>query len=262
VTAGGRAPRTGGSLAGKLAVVTGGTAGIGLAIARRFVAEGADVIVTGTNPERADALRLEAQETDAPIGIQIVLADAADLDDLTRLAEVIRASGRTIDVLVANAGRDVDSTPIAEMTPELFDRVAGLTFRGTFFTAQRLVPLMTDGGSIVLVSSIAGHNGGPGHAAYNASKSAVRSLARTLTSELAGLGIRANAVSPGPIATAGFDQFTGGSEAVEKAVAAMIPVGRIGRPEEVASAVLFLASHESSFIAGAELVVDGGMSQV
>ena len=261
---GGLAGRTAGagSLAGRLAVVTGGTAGIGLAIARRFVSEGADVIVTGTNPARAEALRIEGQKTDAPIGIQVVLADAADLDGLDRLAEVIRASGRTIDVLVANAGRDVDSTPLVDMTPELFDRVAGLNFRGTFFAAQRLVPLMTDGGSIVLVSSIAAHNGGPGHAVYNATKSAVRSLARTLTSELAGRGIRANAVSPGPIATAGFDQFTGGSETVEQAVAAMIPVGRIGRPDEVAAAVLFLASHESSFIAGAELVVDGGMSQV
>lgn len=248
---------TGGQLNGQLAVITGATSGIGLAVAERFLAEGADLILTGTDPERAESAR-------AALGgrVDVLVADAAVLADIDRLAALIAQSGRTVDVLVANAGRDVDATPIVEMSPEAFDHVSGLNIRGTFFAVQKIVPLMSDGGRIVLVSSIAGHNGGPGHSVYNASKAAIRSLARTITSELRERGIRANAVSPGPTATDGFARFIGGSSAVEDAVASMVPVGRIGRPDEVAAAVLFLASAESSFVAGAELVVDGGMSQV
>ncbi|HEV7948483.1 MAG TPA: SDR family oxidoreductase [Glaciihabitans sp.] len=244
-------------LTGTLAVVTAGTAGIGRAIVERFVDEGATVIVTGTNADRAESLRSSFGSA-----VTTVVGDAADLAHLDQLAEVVRATGRTVDIFVANAGRDNDATSIVDTTPEMFDHVADLNFRGTFFASQKLAPLMTDGGRIVLVSSIAAHNGGAGHAVYNASKSAVRSLARTLTAELRKRGIRANVVSPGPIATAGFEQFTQGSNEVEQAVAAQIPVGRIGRPDEVAAAVLFLASTQSSFIAGAELVVDGGMSQI
>jgi NAD(P)-dependent dehydrogenase (short-subunit alcohol dehydrogenase family) len=244
-------------LTGQLAVVTGGTSGIGRAITERFLAEGAHLIITSATPESAEATRSELGDR-----VTVMVGDAASLDDLDRLLALVTATGRTVDVFVANAGRDVEATSIAAMTPEAFDHVAGLNFRGTFFAVQRITPLMTDGGRVVLISSIAAHNGGSGHAVYNASKSAVRSLARTLTSELSGRGIRANVVSPGPTATAGFAQFTGHSKAVEEAVAAMVPVGRIGRPDEVAAAVLFLASDESSFVAGAELVVDGGMSQV
>ena len=246
-----------GLLEGRLAVVTAGTAGIGRAVAARFVAEGADVIVTSP-------FENEIAETVAALGAHVtgVSGDASDVADIARLAATIKAAGRPIDVIVANAGRDVATTPIVDTTPEQFDRVSDLNFRGTFFTLNALVPFMRDGGTIVLTSSIAGHNGGPGHAIYNATKAAVRSLARTLTSELRDRHIRANAVSPGPTNTAGFAQFTGGSEEVERMVVSMIPVGRVGRPEEVAAAVLFLASDESSFVAGAELVVDGGMSQV
>ena len=246
-----------GQLTGQLAVITGGTSGIGRAIAERFLSEGAELIVTGTDSERAEAVRAEWGAR-----ARVLVGDAAAIAHLDELAALVTATGRTVDVLVANAGRDVEATPIVEMTPDAFDHVDGLNFRGTFFAAQRIAPLMTDGGRIVLVSSIAGHNGGAGHSVYNATKSAVRSLARTLTSELRGRRIRANAVSPGPTATEGFARFTGGSASVEQAVAAMVPVGRIGRPDEVAAAVLFLSSHESSFVAGAELVVDGGMSQV
>lgn len=245
-----------GSLAGRLAVVTAGTAGIGRAIVLRLVAEGADVITTGTSAERAEALRQEAGGA-----VRTVVGDGSRLEHLEQLARAVGEDPRDVDVLVLNAGRDVDATPIVDTTPEMFDHVSDLNFRGAFLTSRSIVPLMADGGRIVLISSIAAHNGGAGHAVYNATKAAVRSLARTLTAELADRRIRANAVSPGPIATAGFDRFTGDSAAVEQAVASQIPVGRIGRPEEVASAVLFLASDESSFIAGAELVVDGGMSQ-
>jgi NAD(P)-dependent dehydrogenase (short-subunit alcohol dehydrogenase family) len=246
-----------GLLEGRLAVVTAGTDGIGRAVAARFVAEGADVVVTCRSEE-------EIAATVAALGPRAtgVRGDASDIDDLERLAATLGAAGRPIDVIVANAGRDVASTPIVDTTPELFDHVSDLNFRGTFFTLNALVPLMRDGGTIVLISSIAGHNGGPGHAVYNASKAAVRSLARTLTAELRDRHIRANVVSPGPTDTAGFAQFTGGSDEVTRRVVAMIPVGRVGRPEEVAAAVLFLASSESSFVAGVELVVDGGMSQV
>ena len=246
-----------GLLEGRLAVVTAGTAGIGRAVAARFVAEGADVVVTSPFED-------EIADTVAALGPHVtgIKGDASNVADLERLAETLKAAGRPIDVIVANAGRDVATTHIVDTTAEQFDPVADLNFRGTFFTVNALVPLMRDGGTIVLTSSIAGHNGGPGHAVYNATKAAVRSLARTLTSELRDRHIRANAVSPGPTNTAGFAQFTGGSDEVERQVVAMIPVGRVGRPEEIAAAVLFLASDESSFVAGAELVVDGGMSQV
>lgn len=246
-----------GQLDGRLAVVTAGTAGIGRAVAARFVAEGADVVVTSPSQEDLDA-------TVDALGPRVtgVRGDASSLEDLDALAAALEALGRPVDVLVANAGRDVPATDVVDTSPEAFDAVAGLNLRGTFFTTARVVPLMRDGGTIVLTSSIAGSNGGPGHAVYNATKAAVRSLARTLTSELRDRGIRANAVSPGPTATAGFAAFTGGSADVERQVVDMIPVGRVGRPEEVAAAVLFLAGDESSFVAGAELVVDGGMSQV
>jgi len=246
-----------GLLEGRLAVVTAGTAGIGRAVAARFIAEGADVVVTSRSED-------EVTETVAALGPRAtgVWGDASNMADLQRLAETLKAVGRPVDVVVANAGRDVAATQIVDTTEVQFDSVADLNFRGTFFTLSVLVPLMRDGGTIVLTSSIAGHNGGPGHAVYNATKAAVRSLARTLTSELRSRHIRANAVSPGPTATAGFAQFTRGSDDVERQVVSMIPVGRVARPEEIAAAVLFLASDESSFIAGVELVVDGGMSQV
>ncbi|WP_382307956.1 SDR family oxidoreductase [Herbiconiux sp. UC225_62] len=248
---------SGGQLQGQLAVVTAGTAGIGRAVVERFLAEGAEVILTGVSADRAASVRAELPER-----AEVVVADSGSLDDLDRLAAVVAERGRPADILVVNAGRDTDATAVAELTPAQFDFVADLNLRGTVFTVQKLLPSMADGARIVLVSSIAGSNGGPGHAVYNATKAAVRSLARTLTSELRDRGIRANAVSPGPTSTAGFDQFTGGSAAVEQAVAQMVPVGRIGRPEEVAAAILFLAGSESSFVAGVELVVDGGMSQV
>ncbi|GHS84717.1 oxidoreductase [Actinomycetota bacterium] len=250
--------RTGpmGELEGAYALVTGGTAGIGLAIAERFVAEGADVVVTGRTRSTLDAAlaRLGPRATG-------VLGDAASLEDLDRLMDSVRATGRGLDVLVANAGGGSEA-PVGQMTAEHFDRVADLNIRGTFFTVQKALPLLVDGAAVVLVSSISGSNGDPEHSVYNASKAAVRSFARTLTSELRDRRIRVNALSPGPTLSVGFAAFVGGGDEVLAQIAAAVPVGRVGRTEEVAAAALFLASRESSFVAGAELVVDGGMSQV
>lgn len=262
------------------ALVTGGTAGIGLAIARRFVAEGARVMVTGRAQDTLDAavadLRRLAGSTGgtgaapapgtglAPgvVGDRVlgVRGDVADLADLDAVTAAVAAAGWTLDVLVANAGGGSEE-PLAAMTPGAFDDVAGLNVRGTFFTVQKALPLLADGARVVLVSSISGSNGDPGHSVYNASKAAVRSFARTMTSELRDRRIRVNALSPGPTMSRGFSAYVGGPAAVER-IAAQVPVGRVGRPEEVAAAALFLATDESSFVAGAELVVDGGLSQV
>jgi NAD(P)-dependent dehydrogenase (short-subunit alcohol dehydrogenase family) len=247
-----------GQLDGKVAVITGGTAGIGLAIAKRFVAEGAYVFITGRSQPGLDAAISEIGRS-----VTGVPGDAAVLADLERLYAVIAAQRRGIDVLVANAGGGGGPAGIADITAEQFDATAALTFRGTYFTVQRALPLLNDGAAIVLIASIAAGNGTARHGIYNASKAAVRSLARTLTLELKDRGIRVNALSPGPTDTQGFARFAGQrGEEFRAQLATVIPVGRIGRPEEVASAALFLASAESSFIAGAELVVDGGMSQI
>ncbi len=251
-----------GALDGKLAVVTGASEGIGFAIAERFVAEGADVVLMGRSQAKLDAAVARLGRA-----ARAVQGDASSPDDLARLADDVRAHGRGVDVLVPNAGGGGTEHPLPDMTPEAFDAVAGLTFRGAYFTVQRMLPVLNDGATIVLVGSIAGANGDAGHAVYNASKAAVRSLARTFTSDLRHRGIRVNAVSPGPTESVGFGDYISGGDAtradeIRREIAAAVPVGRIGDPREVAAAVLFLASAESSFVAGVELVVDGGMSQV
>jgi NAD(P)-dependent dehydrogenase (short-subunit alcohol dehydrogenase family) len=240
-------------LQGKIAVVTGGNAGIGLAIAQRFVAEGAYVFITGRRQDALDsAVKLIGANVEA---VQGDITRAADID---RLFETVKSKKGKLDILVANSGISKHS-PLESITEEHYDNTFDLNARATLFTVQKAVPLMSDGATIVLIGSIAGSIGTPGYGAYNASKAAMRSFARTWTKEFGDRGIRVNTLSPGPIETAMMQEA---GEEIKAVFRDLIPLRRFGQPEEVAAAALFLASDESSFIAGAELCIDGGMSQV
>jgi NAD(P)-dependent dehydrogenase (short-subunit alcohol dehydrogenase family) len=240
-------------LSGKIALITGGGTGIGLAIARRFVREGAYVFIVGRRQRALD-------DAVAMIGknVAAVQGDVTHAGDIDRVFESVRAAKGKLDTLVVDAGIAEPST-LDTITEAHFDKTFDLNARAALFTVQKAVPLMVDGGTIVLIGSIAGSMGTPGYTSYGATKAAIRSFSRTWTNELQGRGIRVNTLSPGPIDTAMFD---GLSEDMKKSLTDMIPLGRLGRPEEVAAAALFLASEESSFIAGAELCIDGGMAQV
>ena len=241
------------NLYGKIAVVTGGSSGIGLAIAQRFVNEGAHVFITGRR-------QLELDKALALIGehVEAVQGDATNGADLDRLYEAVRASKGRLHILVANTGF-AEAATLDEITEAHFDKTFDTNARATLFTVQKALPLMTGGGTIVLIGSIAGSIGTAGYGTYGATKAVIRSYARTWTSELAKRGLRVNTLSPGPIDTPMMDGTTAD---VRKTLIDLIPLGRMGRPEEVAAAALFLASDESSFIAGAELCIDGGMSQI
>ena len=247
-------------LADKVALVTGGGAGLGLAIAAKFAAEGAHVYITGRRKEVLDdaAVSIEGQVT-------TVVADSTSSSDLADLAETIRGRSGRLDVLVANAGM-IERADFSEVTEDHFDRTFDLNARGTLFTAQTLLPLMPATGSIVLVGSVVGFKGLPGSSTYAATKAAVRSYARGWAAEFGGRGPRVNVLSPGPFDTAIIDgqaeYFGLDPAAVRAEMATHVPLGRLGRPEELAGAALFLASDESSFMTGAELCVDGGMGQV
>ena len=240
-------------LNGKLAVVTGGGSGIGLATARRLAAEGATVLVTGRRQEELDKAVAEIGDR-----AEAVRGDLTKPEDLARLHDAVAAKGGRLDILVYSSGI-ADHVVLEDLTPAGFDKVFDINVRAMVLTAQKLVPLMGEGSAIVLVGSIAGIIGTPGYGVYNASKAAVRSFARTWTSELSGRGIRVNTLSPGPIDTA---MMAAATEEVRNIITAKVPLGRMGRAEEVAAAALFLASDESSYIAGAELCIDGGMAQV
>jgi NAD(P)-dependent dehydrogenase (short-subunit alcohol dehydrogenase family) len=249
-----------GKLTGKVAVITGGNSGIGLATAKEFLEQGAQVVISGRDQKTLDAA---ARELGAEV--LVVRADVARLADIDKLfAEVKKKFGR-VDVLFVNAGIG-RFTALEEMTEEIYDSIIDVNLKGAFFTIQKALPLLVDGASIVLNTSIAAHIGRPiGTSVYSASKAALLSLARTLSNELVGRNIRVNAVSPGPVATPIFDRLGIPAEALEQtrqAIASQVPMKRFGRPEEIAKTALFLASSDSSFLLGTEIVADGGMSQL
>jgi NAD(P)-dependent dehydrogenase (short-subunit alcohol dehydrogenase family) len=244
-------------LKNKIAVITGGSSGIGLATAKRFVKEGAYVFITGRR-------RAELDKAVAEIGSNVtaVQGDASNLDDLDRLYREVAAKKGRLDVLFANAGV-AEPTPTAAVTAERYDRTFDINARGIFFTVQKALPLMKDGGSIILTGSGIWQKGIPVYATYGATKAALRSFVRTWTAELADKGIRANVISPGPVETPILEaQFGDNTDAMKERFRAMVPMGRIGKPEEIASAALFLASDESSYISGIDLPVDGGIVAV
>jgi len=244
-------------LQGKVALITGGSSGLGLATAQRFAREGAFVYITG---RRQDELKMAV----TLIGERAaaVRGDVQNLQDLDRLYERIRSEKGRIDILVANAGF-IDPQPLVEATEKNFDQTFGINVRGLLFTVQKALPLFRDGGAIVLISSIAAFKGIPRYTAYSATKASVRSFVRTWTAELKDRGIRINAISPGAIDTPIIDAQAAtkeGADAIRESFKAATPLNRLGRPEEIAAAALFLASDESSYVAGADLVVDGGLS--
>jgi NAD(P)-dependent dehydrogenase (short-subunit alcohol dehydrogenase family) len=238
-------------LEGKTALITGGGSGIGLAIARRFAQEGARVVITGRRQGQLDAAV-------ALIGAnaRAVQGDVTNQADLERLFDTIARDGGALDILVASSGLSQYAT-LEETSGAHVDQAFDLNVRGLVLTVQGALRHMQEGASIVLIGSIAGSVGNPGYGTYSATKAAVRSYARTWTHELAPRGIRVNTLSPGPIDTPMFD---GVSDDIRRTLTGRIPMKRLGRADEVAAAALFLAGDESSFVAGAELTVDGGMT--
>jgi len=246
-------------LAGKIALITGGNSGIGLATAQRFVQEGAYVFITG---RRQDAL----DNAVALIGhnVTAVQGDVANMADLDRLYETIRQEKAHLDIVFANAGF-AEFSPLGTITEEQFDTQFDANVKGLLFTVQKALPLLADGGSVILNASVVASKGFDASSVYSATKAAVRSFARTWTADLKARKIRVNAVSPGPIDTPGFDAVAGTPEQAEQmkaGMAAAVPLGRVGTSDEIARAVVFLASDDSSFVTGAELFVDGGMAQI
>ena len=243
----------------KIALITGGSSGIGLATAQRFVQEGAYVFITGRRQSELDA-------AEALIGSHVtaVQADASNLDDLDRLYEIIRQEKGRLDALFANAGGG-SLAPLGEITEEHFDTIFDTNVKGLLFTVQKALPLMPAGASIILNASITSIKGTPAFSVYSASKAAVRSFARVWTLDLKPRKIRVNAISPGVVPTPGYGLLGLTEAQIEEFVAvqaAGIPLGRVGSPDEIAKAVVFLASDDSSFVNGIELFVDGGLAQI
>jgi NAD(P)-dependent dehydrogenase (short-subunit alcohol dehydrogenase family) len=246
-------------LAGKTAVVTGGTAGIGLAAARRLAADGAHVFVVG---RRAEQLRDAVSHIGAnATGVQADVSDAADLD---RLYATVGEQGRRLDVLFANAGVGSFAT-LEQVDEQHIDQIFDINVKGVLFTVQKALPLLNDGASVIVNASTAADRGEASFGVYAASKAALRSFVRTWANELRARNIRVNAVAPGPIDTPGIEGLAAGAERVgqlKSDLAEQVPMGRMGRPEEVADMVAFLASDQSTFVTGSNLYVDGGQNQV
>jgi NAD(P)-dependent dehydrogenase (short-subunit alcohol dehydrogenase family) len=248
-----------GKLDGKIALVTGGNSGIGLATAKRFVAEGAQVYITG---RRESELAAAVKEIGSSVtGVQ---GDVGKLEDLDRLFARIKQERGRLDVVFANAGLAM-LAPIGKITEDLYDTIFNVNVKGVLFTVQQALPLLPDGASVILNASIVGSKGLAANAVYSATKAAVRSFARVLTTDLKDRHIRVNAISPGYIGTPGLDDLLASSDAGQqrlKMLPTVVPAGRMGTPDEVAKAVVFLASDDSSYVTGIELFVDGGMAQV
>ncbi len=246
-------------LAGKIAVITGGNSGIGLATAKRFVAEGAHVFITGRRQAELDAAVREIG--DNVTGVQ---GDVANLADLDRLYATVKQQKGRIDILFANAGGG-EFMPLGSITEEHFDRTFNSNVKGVLFTVQKALPLLVDGASVILNASTTSTVGTPAFSVYSATKAAVRSFARNWTLDLKDRRIRVNAVSPGGTNTHGLNGLMGGGAQAEQAKAGFvttIPMGRLADPDEIAKAVSFLASDDSSYVTGVELFVDGGLAQM
>jgi NAD(P)-dependent dehydrogenase (short-subunit alcohol dehydrogenase family) len=248
-----------GKLEGKISLITGANSGIGLATAKRFVSEGAYVFITG----RRDA-ELGAAVKEIGKNVAGVKGDVSNLDDLDRLfAEIKREKGK-LDIVFANAGM-AKYAPLGEITGDLYEQTFGINVKGVLFTVQKALPLMPDGAAIILNASIVGSKGLPANSVYSATKAAVRSFARTWTTDLKHRRIRVNAVSPGTIETPGLNDLLASSPVGEqrgKMISNAVPLGRFGTPDEIAKAVVFLASDDASYITGTELFVDGGFAQI
>jgi NAD(P)-dependent dehydrogenase (short-subunit alcohol dehydrogenase family) len=248
-----------GKLEGKIALITGGNSGIGLAAAKRFVGEGAYVFITGRRDEELAAAVKEIGKNVA--GLQ---GDVSNLGDLDRLFAQIKREKGKLDIVFANAGI-AKYAPIGTITEEHFDSIFGINVKGVLFTVQKALPLLPDGASIILNASLVASKGLPANSVYSATKAAIRSFARTWTTDLKDRRIRVNAVSPGVIDTPGLRELLASSETGQqrlRMLSSAVPLGRLGTPDEIAMAVVFLASDDSSYITGTELFVDGGFAQV
>ena len=247
-----------GKLEGKIALITGGNSGIGLATAKEFVSEGAYVFITGRRePELAAAVK--------EIGgnVSSVQGDASNLGDLDRLFALIKREKGKLDIVFANAGT-ADFASLGKITEEHFDSIFNINVKGLLFTVQKALPLMPDGASIILNASIVASKGSPQWSVYSATKAAVRSFARTWTTDLKDRRIRVNAVSPGFTDTPGLNELLGSETGQQRKrmISNSVPLGRFGTPQEIAKAVVFLASDDGSYVTGTELFVDGGFAQV
>jgi NAD(P)-dependent dehydrogenase (short-subunit alcohol dehydrogenase family) len=248
-----------GKLEGRIALVTGGNSGIGLATAKAFVNEGAFVFITGRREAELAAAVHEIGHH--ATGVQGDVSNPGDLDRL--FEQIAREKGR-LDILFANAGM-AKYSPLGEITEDFYDSIFNVNVKGLLFTVQKALPLMPDGASIILNASIVASKGFSANSVYSATKAAVRSFARTWTTDLKDRHIRVNAVSPGSIDTPGLSDLLASSETGQqraKMIASVVPLGRFGMPSEIARAVVFLASDDSSYMSGAELFVDGGLAQV